>query len=115
MIVLCYWTLDFLTGHHQVVRVGHNTFATLTLSTGAHQGCVLSPFLYSLFTHDCVAKHDSNIIIKFADNMTVVGLITDDNETDYMEKVRDLALWCQDNNLSLNIRMTKELILDYRK
>ena len=42
------------------------------------QGCVLSPLLYSLFTHDCTARHDSNTIIKFADFTTVVGLISDE-------------------------------------
>jgi hypothetical protein len=60
------WTLDFLTGHPQVVKVGNNTSATLILNTGAHQGCVLNPLLYSLFIHDYVAKHDSNKIIRFA-------------------------------------------------
>jgi hypothetical protein len=34
----------------------------------------------------------------------------DDDETIYSEKVRDLAVWCQDNNLSLNVSKTKELI-----
>jgi hypothetical protein len=67
--------LDFLTGRLQVVRVGNNTSAMLILNTGALEGCVLSPLLYSLFTHDCVAKHNSNTIIKFADDTTMVGLI----------------------------------------
>ena len=49
------WILDFLTCRPQVVRVCNNT--------SAPQGCVLSSLLYSLFTHDCVAAHDSNIII----------------------------------------------------
>jgi hypothetical protein len=62
-----------------------------------------------------VAKHDSNTIIKFADDTTVVGLITDNNETAYREEVRELAAWFQDNNLSLNVSKTKELIVDYRK
>jgi hypothetical protein len=44
--------------------------------------------------------------IKFADDTTVAGLITDDDETAY-RGVRDLAVWCQDNNLSLNISETK--------
>ena len=77
-----------------MVRVGSNTSATLILNTGAPQGCVLSPLLYSLFTHDCKAKHDSNTIIKFADNTTVVGLITDNDETAYREEVRELSGWC---------------------
>uniref|UniRef100_A0A4W5RMB7 Reverse transcriptase domain-containing protein n=1 Tax=Hucho hucho TaxID=62062 RepID=A0A4W5RMB7_9TELE len=112
---LCNWILDFLTGRPHVVRVGSNTSATLILNTGAPQGCVLSPLLYSLFTHDCMARHDSNTIIKFADDTTVVGLITNNDETAYGEEVRDLAGWCQNNNLSLNVTKTKEMIVDYRK
>ena len=52
------------------------------------------------------ANHDSNTIIKFADDTTVVGLITDNDETAYREEVRDLAGWCQNNNLSLNLTKT---------
>jgi hypothetical protein len=98
-----------------VLRVGSNTSATLILKKGAPQGCVLSPLLYFLFTHDCTAKHDSNTIIQFADDTKVVGLITNNNETAYMEEVRDLTVWCKDNNLSLNVIKTKEIIVDYRK
>jgi hypothetical protein len=56
----------------------------------------------------------SNTIIKFADDTTVVGLITNNDETAYREEVRDLTVWCQDNNLSLNVIKTK-MIVDYRK
>jgi hypothetical protein len=62
-----------------------------------------SVFLYSLFTHDCMAKHETNTIIKFSDDTIVVGLITENNHTTYCEEVRDLAAWCQDNNLSLSV------------
>ena len=62
-----------------------------------------------------MARHDSNTIIKFLDDTTVVGLITDNNETSCREEVRDLAGWCQINNLSLNLTKTKEMIVDYRK
>ena len=79
----------------------------LILNTGAPQGCVLSPLLYSLFTHDCTARHDSNTIIKFADDTTVVGLIPDNDETAYREEVKDLTVWFKDNNLSINVTKTK--------
>ena len=52
-----------------------------------------------------MARHDSNTIIKFADYTTLVGLITDNDEPAYREEVRDLAGWCQNNKLSLNIRL----------
>ena len=95
------------------MKVGNNTSTSLILNTGAPQGCALSPLLYSLFTHDCVVKHASNSIIKFADDTTVVGLITNDDKTAYREEVRALGVWCLENNLSLN--KTKELIVDFRK
>jgi hypothetical protein len=73
---LCNWVLNFLTDRPQVVKVENNISIPLILNTGAPQGCVLSPLLYSLFTHDCMAMHASNSIIKFADHTTLVGLIT---------------------------------------
>ena len=47
--------------------------------------------MYSLFTHDCVAMHAFNSIINFADDTTVVGLITNNDETAYREEVRALV------------------------
>jgi gmma-aminobutyric acid receptor subunit gamma len=96
---LCDWVLDFLTGCPQVVKVGNNISTPLIL-TGVPQGCVLSPLLYSLFTHDCVAMHTFNSIIKFTDDTTVVGLITINDETAYREEVRALGVWCPENNLT---------------
>jgi hypothetical protein len=80
-LALCNWVLDFL-------KVGNNTSTSLILNTGAPQGCLLSPLLYSLFTHDCVATHASNSIIKFADNTTVLGLTTNNDETAYKDERR---------------------------
>ncbi len=48
---LCDWILNFLTGRPQVVKVGQFTSNSITLNVGAPQGCVLSPLLYSLYTH----------------------------------------------------------------
>jgi gmma-aminobutyric acid receptor subunit gamma/cGMP-dependent protein kinase 2 len=89
---LCKWIVDFLTGCPQMVRIGNNTSATLVLNTGAPQGCMLSPLLYSLFTHDFMSKHDPSTILNFAEDTTVVGLITNNDETAYREEVSDLEV-----------------------
>ncbi len=112
---LCNWILDFLTGRPQSVRVGHKTSSTTTLSTGAPQGCVLSLLLFTLLTHDCTDKFISNHIIKFADDTTVVGLISNNDETPYREEVAQLVEWCGANNLSLNVSKTKEVVMDFRR
>ena len=79
----------------------------------APQRCVLSPLLCSLYIHDCVASHSSNSIIEFADDTTVVGLITNNDETAYREEVG--TVWCQVTHLSLHVIKTQPLIVDIRK
>ncbi|KAK7877731.1 hypothetical protein WMY93_030545 [Mugilogobius chulae] len=112
---LCNWIADFLTNRTQSVRVGKHTSSTIAINTRAPQGCVLSPLLYTLhFTHDCFASSSSNLIVKFADDTTVLGLITNNNEVDYRSEVQHLLSWCHNNNLVLN-KKTKEIIMDFRK
>ena len=111
---LCMWIKDFLTDRLQTVRLGPHQSSSLCLSTGAPQGCVLSPLLYSIYTYDCTNTHPSNTVIKFADDMTVVGQITNRNESAYRDEVDRLTRWCKENNLTLNVKKTKEIIVDFR-
>ncbi len=111
----CAWIKDFLTNRPQSVRLGPHVSSTRTLSTGSPQGCVLSPLLYCLYTHDCRPTHDNNLIVKFADDAIVVGLITGGDETAYREEVQKLAAWCSGNNLTLNTKKTKEIIVNFRR
>ncbi len=89
---LCDWIQDFLTGRPQVVKMGQFTSNSITLNVGAPQGCVLSPLLYSLYTHDCVSSHSSTSIVKFADDTVVLGLISNNDETAYLGEVRAVAI-----------------------
>ncbi len=90
---LCDWILNFLTGRPQAVQTGSTTSSTLSLNTSTPHSCVQSPLLYSLFMHDCVATHSSNTIIKFADDVTISGLISGGDEATYKEEVRTLTSW----------------------
>ncbi|KAI4903293.1 hypothetical protein NFI96_004870, partial [Prochilodus magdalenae] len=83
---LCSWILKFLTDRRQVVKLAGITYSSLTLSTGAPQ-----------------------------DDTTIVGLISNNNEEAYRQEVSFLTHWCRENNLSLNVNKTKELIVDFRK
>ena len=87
------------------VKLDSLSSSTLTLNTGAPQGCTLSPLLCSLLTHDCGPVPGSNTTVKFVDDPTVGGLIRGNDETAYRDKVQHL-----DNNLALNTHKTKDTV-----
>ncbi|KAI5609339.1 gastrula zinc finger protein XlCGF28.1-like [Silurus asotus] len=101
----CRWILDFLTNRPQSVRLGNQVSSTLILNTGIPQGCVLSPLLYSLFTHDCAPLYNSNIFIKYADDTTVVGQT--DNATKTKELIVDFRKSNSSRHLQVNINGTE--------
>ncbi|KAL0151483.1 hypothetical protein M9458_053269 [Cirrhinus mrigala] len=99
---ICQWITSFLTDRQQLVRLGKFTSSSRTTNTGAPQGCVLSPLLFSLYTNDCTSKDPSVKLLKFADDTTVIGFIRDSDESAYRQEVKELAVWCSHNNLELN-------------
>lgn len=53
--------------------------------------------------------------MKFTDNTTLLGLRSDNEETHRREEVQHLLRWGSDNNLVLNITITKEMNVDCRR
>ncbi|KAL0157601.1 hypothetical protein M9458_045677 [Cirrhinus mrigala] len=104
---ICQWITSFLTDRQQLVRLGKFTSHSRTTSTGAPQGCVLSPLLFSLYTNDCTSKDPSVKLLKFADDTTLIGLINDGE----MSLLTDRS----HNNLELNTLKTVEMTVDFRR
>lgn len=63
----------------------------------------------------CKPNFTSNHIIKFADDTMIVGLISNSDEANYRKEVSFLTSWCRDNNLHLNVKKTKEMVIDFRR
>ena len=114
-ILLCHWILDFLLHRSQSVRVNGSISSPVIINTGAPQGCVLSPFLFTLFTNDCVSGDQSVRLITFSDDATLIGCIENADETAYREEVQRMVDWCGKNNLVLNVSKTREMTIDFRK
>ena len=108
------WILEFLTNRTQFVKFDNYVSNYKVTNTGAPQGCVISPVLFTIYTNDCsINTHDTKLI-KFADDSTIQGLIKNSNEQSYFDFVEYFCNWCDEHYLLLNVNKTKEIIFDFR-
>ena len=105
------FVLDFLTDRKQYVRTEIELSSTTSINTGAPQGCVLSAFLFIIYTNALSLCSTTCKIIKYADDTVVIGLINNDNEQEYRDTVSYVSSWCNKNHLNLNAGKTKEMKL----
>ena len=110
------WILNYLTSRTQYVYLrASNTQSEIKLSnTGAPQGTVLAPFLFTVYTSDIRSTADNCYLIKFADDTALLGLIHKDNNDAYLKQVELFVNYCKSNFLELNVSKTKELLIDFR-
>ena len=110
------WIMNYLTSIPQYVRLRPSTLSDVIITnTGAPQGTVLSPFLFSLYTSDCRATHNNCFIDKYADDTVLTGMILNDNFINYTQEVVSFVDWCDSTHLVLNVTKTKEMVIDFRK
>ncbi|KAI4895843.1 hypothetical protein NFI96_016998 [Prochilodus magdalenae] len=109
------WTMDYLTGRPQFVRMQGCVSDVAMCSTGAPQGTVLAPFLFNIYTSDIRYNSGTCHLQKFSDDTAIVGCIRNGQEAEYRKLVSDFVSWCKLNQLQLNISKTKEMVVDFRK
>ena len=71
------WILDYLTNRQQYVRTRDYELDTIICSTGAPQGTVLAPFLFTLHTAEFYHQSPHSHLQRFSDGSAIVGLIRD--------------------------------------
>ena len=104
---------SFLTNRSQYVNVIGVCSPLVSISTEAPQGCVLSPFVYTIYTNSCRSAYSNNHYFKYAQDTALVALLPDD-ETDYRSDIDHFVSWGVANCLELNVVKTKELVINFR-
>ncbi|KAK3563902.1 hypothetical protein QTP86_004850 [Hemibagrus guttatus] len=74
------WILHYLTNRPQYVRARKCASHMVVCNTGAPQGMVLAPFLFTVYTSDFMFSSASCHLQKFSDISAIVDLITDDDD-----------------------------------
>ena len=108
------WINEFLTHRRQYVKHLENVSDVIVTNTGAPQGCVLSPVLFTVYTSECQCSNESSQLFKYADDTALVSRCTNDDVT-YQSEVERFVNWCDNNYLELNVKKTKEMVVDFRK
>ena len=104
--------IDYFTSRSQFAVFKSLKSDTLYSNTGVPQGTVLAPF-YSICTRP-IAIHLTNHVLSLNLPMTVlIVLIYDDNSLRYIDKINKFATHCKINFFELNVKKTKEMIIDF--
>ncbi|TWW68203.1 hypothetical protein D4764_19G0000010, partial [Takifugu flavidus] len=109
------WIEDYLTGRPQFVRLQSCVSDPLMSNTGAPQGTVLSPFLFTTYTADFQYHSETCHLQKYSDDTVIVGCVENGQEDEYRDLVESFVRWSRENLLQLNVTKTKEMVVDFRK
>ena len=102
----CRWITNFLPDRKQCVKLGTHVSDSWSISTESPQGFALSPLHFYLYTNSCTSSHPSVKLLKFADDTTLIRLISGKDESDYRWEADNLVTWYSQNNLELNALKT---------
>lgn len=69
---------------------------------------MFSPVHFIPLIHNCALNYSINLFIKLTDDTTAVELINNKDQKDHRREVKQLAMWCSENNFSLNVKKKKE-------
>jgi len=87
---VCLWILDFLWNRPQVVK-NRRQLIIISYVIYWHASGL---YYVTNFTPDCLFCHVRIKILKFVDDITVIGLLTNSDESEYRDQVNKLISWC---------------------
>ncbi|KAK3518816.1 hypothetical protein QTP70_014873, partial [Hemibagrus guttatus] len=78
---------------------------------------VLAPFLFTVYIGDFMFSSASCHLPAscLSDDSAIVGLITDDDDSEYRELIQDFVDWCQQNCLQMNVGKTRDAVSELTK
>ncbi len=107
------WYHSFQYDRPQQVRFNSALSDIAVCWTGVPQGCVSSPFLFTVYTNDCVSVEPNQYIVTFSDDTVLLSLLTENsNLNTHYAAVENLVVWCDAHKLQINISKTVEMLMD---
>ena len=99
---------SFLQNRTQICKVGDKLSTDSQINRGIIQGSALDPTLFTVMVSDLHPKSSKNIIVKFANDTTVV--VPEKSDVSLPEEFDHIKVWATVNRMILNLIKTKELV-----
>lgn len=111
------WFASYLNCRTQVVKVGNNISNKGIIKTGVPQGSILGPLLFLIYVNDMPLSVSSSNIDMYADDTGLhkTGRNIKDVELNLQQSVDNISHWCRINNMSLNAKKSKSIIVCSKK
>lgn len=113
------WFRSYLSGRTQMVRIGSAVSAPLPITHGVPQGAILSPLLFCIYINDLPsAPQVCNLESYVDDSKVFLSFPISDVASakhNLEEDLRRVAAWCCKNQLLINPKKTKFLLVGTRQ
>ena len=111
--ILILWVRNFLTGRRQRVRIGKFLSRFEPVNGGVPQGTVLGPILFMIIINDLLVDWEDRW--KYVDDSSLLETLTKDQESILQTTLDGINQWCGRNNMSLNPRKCREILICFWK
>ena len=105
------WLYNFSTGRKQRLIWNDSPLSYQLIDRGCSQGTVGGPALFSMFTDDCKAAHQTSCIFKYSDDMNCLSLClkqpSEKQKGILNKEVVNLLKYAIDKELDINIKKSK--------
>ena len=113
------WFRSYLSGRTQSVRIGLSTSTPLPITHGVPQGAILSPLLFCIYLSDLPSTPQVCHLESYVDDSKIfLSFPIKDVEAakhNLEEDLRRVAVWCCRNQLLINPKKTKFLVVGTRQ
>lgn len=103
------WMHSFLYNRQQRVKINQFTSEWVTLNGGVPQGSWLGPYLFLIHINDLTS---ANTLLKFIDDITETEIVERSAPSQLQLSVDSIGDWSEENHMNINVKKTKEMIMD---